>query len=180
VVRPWLAVVNLAVAVTTLGLAVWLRVPIPLSPAIVPPWLDVAQQVLFATALMAAFTYSHRRLLAALGERTARLEAAHTELVAARARLGQLVSERTAELERATRDLEEFAATVAHDLQAPLRHVRAYLTMFVEDTTGLTAERLAPLTAVQEETVELAARVKAILASTASRASGHAARSSNS
>lgn len=103
------------------------------------------------------------RLLAALTRSTAALEASHAEAVAASARLERLVSERAIELERASRDLEAFATTISHDLQAPLRHVRQYLALFLDDAARLGDERLAPIVAAQQSAVELTAKIEAIL-----------------
>jgi light-regulated signal transduction histidine kinase (bacteriophytochrome) len=89
---------------------------------------------------------------------------ARVEIVAASTRLEHLVSERAIELERATRDLEAFATTISHDLQAPLRHVRQYLALFVDDAAALGEERLAPVIAAQRSAIELTAKIEGILA----------------
>ncbi|RPH36925.1 MAG: PAS domain S-box protein, partial [Planctomycetota bacterium] len=46
------------------------------------------------------------------------------------------VLERTAKLEEITRELDAFAATVAHDLRAPLRVMKGFSKMLIEDYAG--------------------------------------------
>lgn len=48
------------------------------------------------------------------------------------------------ELRRSNKDLEEFAHVISHDLQAPLRQIRAFIDMIREESGGLDPE-LAPL-----------------------------------
>jgi len=161
--RPWMAAAQVVFQIAILAIVGAAGVAIPLSPPAVPVWLDVVLQLLLTTLLMMVFTQGYHRLLAALIQRTARLEVAHAELVAASARLERLVSERALELERASRDLEGFATTISHDLQAPLRHVRQYLALFLEDAAALGDDRLAPIIAAQRSAVELTAKIEAIL-----------------
>jgi signal transduction histidine kinase len=161
--RPWMAAAQVVFQIGILALATAAGLAIPLSPLTTPVWVDVALQLLLITVLMMTFTHGYQRLLAALTRSTARLEASHAELVAASARLERLVSERAIELERASRDLEAFATTISHDLQAPLRHVRQYLALFIEDA-ALGDDRLAPIIAAQQSAVELTAKIEAILA----------------
>lgn len=47
--------------------------------------------------------------------------------------LERRVAERTAELETANRDLDAFAASVSHDLRAPIRHVEAFANILRND-----------------------------------------------
>ena len=162
--RLWMVAAQVAVQIAVLAIVSVAGVAIPLSPPSTPVWIDVVLQLLLTTVLMTIFTHGYQRQLAALMQRTARLEAAHAETVAASARLERLVGERTVELERATRDLEAFASTISHDLQAPLRHVRQYLALFLDDAAALGDERLAPVLAAQRSAVELTAKVEAILA----------------
>jgi PAS domain S-box-containing protein len=50
--------------------------------------------------------------------------------------LEQRVRERTARLEEITRELDAFASTVAHDLRSPLRVMKAFSGLLVEDYAG--------------------------------------------
>lgn len=161
--RPWMAAAQVAFQIAALALATAAGLAIPVSPPTTPIWVDVVLQLLAITVLMMIFTHGYQRLLAALTRSTAALEASHAEAVAASARLERLVSARAIELERASRDLEAFATTISHDLQAPLRHVRQYLALFLDDVAGLGDERLAPIVAAQQSAVELTAKIEAIL-----------------
>ena len=170
--RPWMAAAQVVFQIAILAIVTAAGLAIPLSPPTTPIWVDVVLQLLLITILMMTFTHGYQRLLAALIQSTARLEASHAELVAASARLEGLVSERAIELERASRDLEAFAATISHDLQAPLRHVRQYLALFIDDAAALGDDRLAPIIAAQQSAVELTARIEAILAAHRRASSG--------
>lgn len=161
--RPWMAAVQVVLQIAILATAAATGRTVPLSPPATPVWVDVVFQVLLVTVLMMIFTRGYQRLLAALTQRTAGLESSHAELVAASARLERLVGERALALERASRDLEAFATTISHDLQAPLRRVRQYLALFLDDAAGLGNDRLAPVLAAQQSALELTARIEAIL-----------------
>jgi signal transduction histidine kinase len=162
--RRWMVASQVALQIAILAILGVAGVAVPLTPPTTPVWIEVVLQLLLTTVLMTIFTHGYQRQLAALLQRTGRLEVAHREIVTASTRLERLVSERAVELERATRDLEAFATTISHDLQAPLRHVRQYLALFLEDAATLGAERLAPVLAAQHSAVELTAEIEAILA----------------
>lgn len=170
--RPWMAAAQVVFQIAMLAIAAAAGLAIPLVPPATPIWVDVALQLALITVLMMIFTHGYQRLLAALIRSTAQLEASHAELVAASARLERLVAERALELERASRDLEVFATTISHDLQAPLRHVRQYLALFLDDDDALGDERLAPIAAARQSAVELTAKVEAILAAHRRASSG--------
>lgn len=170
--RPWMAAAQVVFQIAILALATAAGLAIPLSPPTTPVWFDVVLQLLLITILMMIFTHGYQRLLAALTRSTTALEASHAEIVAASARLERLVSERAIELERASRDLEAFATTISHDLQAPLRHVRQYLALFLDDAAELGDERLAPILAAQQSAVELTAKIEAILSAHRRASSG--------
>jgi signal transduction histidine kinase len=162
--RPWMAAAQVVFQIAILAVATAAGLAIPVSPPTTPVWIDVVLQLLLITILMMTFTHGYQRLQAALTQRTVKLEASHAELVAASARLERLVSERAIALERASCDLEAFATTISHDLQAPLRHVRQYLALFIDATGELGKERLAPVIAAQQSAIELTAKIEAILA----------------
>jgi signal transduction histidine kinase len=172
--RPWMAAAQVVFQIAMLAIVTTAGIAIPISPPTTPVWVDVVLQLLLITLLMMIFTHGYQRLLAALTQRTATLEASHADLVAASARLERLVSERTNELERASRELEAFATTISHDLQAPLRHVRQYLALFLDDAAALGNDRLAPVIAAQHSAIELTARIEAILAAHRAASSGTA------
>jgi signal transduction histidine kinase len=170
--RPWMAAAQVVFQIAILAIVSAAGLAIPLSPPTTPVWADVVLQLALTTLLMMIFTHGYQRLLAALTRSTAQLEASHAELVAASAGLERLVRDRALALERASRDLEVFATTVSHDLQAPLRHVRQYLALFIDDAAALGDQRLAPILAARQSAVELTAKVEAILAAHRRASSG--------
>jgi signal transduction histidine kinase len=162
--RRWMVFAQVGLAVGLVVVARAIGTPVPLAPSSLPVWSGVALQLALTTALVMAFTDGYRRLHAVLAERSRRLEAAHAALVATRAQLERMVAERTAELERASQELEAFSSMVAHDLRAPLRHIRHFLELVVEDADELGAARLAPISSVQRSAAELTTQVETILA----------------
>jgi PAS domain S-box-containing protein len=59
----------------------------------------------------------------------------------ARDELEQRVVERTAELERSNRELQDFAFIASHDLQEPLRKIRAFGEMIVRGSGNILSEQ---------------------------------------
>jgi signal transduction histidine kinase len=170
--RLWMVAAQVVLQIAILAVVSAAGLVVPLSPPAAPVWVDVVVQLLLTTMLMTIFTHGYQRLLVTLLQRTARLEAGHAELVAASARLERLVGERAIELERASRDLEAFATTISHDLQAPLRHVRQYLALFIDDAAALGEHRLASVAAAQRSAIELTAKIERILAAHRRASSG--------
>lgn len=162
--RPWMAPAQAALSVALLVVVMVAGVPIPLAPLSSPAWLGIARQIAVTTVLVLVYNHGHQREHAALVRRTSELDIAHAELLAARALLERLVTERSAELERATVELEAFVTMVSHDLRAPLRHVGSFLDMLADDAHMLGDADLAPIAAAQTQTRELTARLESILA----------------
>ncbi|GAA3964736.1 sensor histidine kinase [Allohahella marinimesophila] len=88
--------------------------------------LTLALSLLFSLVLVLAFAWLLRRFHTESREHALRLEAANDELedkVAARtAELNSF----SKELERSNRELQDFAYVASHDLQEPLRKIRAF------------------------------------------------------
>jgi signal transduction histidine kinase len=167
--RRWMASAQAALVIACLFVALAAGLPIPMAPSTTPTWFRAVRDIALCTTLMMLFTHGYHAVRAKLVRRTAELDAAHAELVAARDRLERVVVERTEALERATADFETFTSTVAHDLRAPLRHVRSFLSLFAEDSQ-LGEARLAPIAAAQAATTELLDDLEAVLASSSQAA----------
>jgi len=84
-----------------------------------------------------------RCLMAIVQDITARklaeknLKAAHDQLLEAKARLEERVTERTAQLEDLNKELEAFSYSAAHDLKAPLRRINIFSDMLQKEAAPL-------------------------------------------
>lgn len=76
----------------------------------------------------------------ALHEEIDRRDQAEAELMALTADLERRVTQRTRELERANTALRQFAATAAHDLQAPLRHITLFSQLLEQEEASRLSE----------------------------------------
>jgi PAS domain S-box-containing protein len=78
--------------------------------------------------------------------------------------LEQQVQERTLELEQATRELESFSYSAAHDLKTPLRTIEGFSRMLLEKhTAGLDAEGRRLLQVVMDNTQQMRNLIDSLL-----------------
>jgi signal transduction histidine kinase len=104
------------------------------------------------------------RLVTTLNRLHADLAADRTELRESEALLEQRVAERTGELERANKELESFAYSVSHDLQAPLRAIAGFSNILLEDErANLSAEGQSVLDRIVVNTKRMSTMINNIL-----------------
>ncbi len=78
--------------------------------------------------------------------------------------LDQRVKQRTSELEEVNRELETFSYSVSHDLKAPLRHIRGFIDLIMNNqSTELTEEKIGYLQRISSSAFEMAQLIDALL-----------------
>jgi PAS domain-containing protein len=78
--------------------------------------------------------------------------------------LEKQVQQRTAQLQAANQELESFAYSVSHDLRAPLRAIRGYLTIFLEEHgSQLSDEQRSLLEKIQSSAERLSDMIQHLL-----------------
>jgi signal transduction histidine kinase len=102
---------------------------LPLAPAREPLWWSLLLQIGAAATLMIVFNSGYVRLSNDVAEHQRKLALAQTGLVDARALLEAAVASRSAALEQASRDLEQFGTSAAHDLLAPMHRISQNLEL---------------------------------------------------
>jgi PAS domain S-box-containing protein len=74
------------------------------------------------------------------------------------------VRQRTAELEAVNKELETFSYSISHDLKAPLRHIKGYIDVLLEDASGHhQSEGYTYLKRIHRSTLEMEQLIDAIL-----------------
>lgn len=95
---------------------------------------------LLPRALAMPSTVQLQRSNQALQAEIGRRDEAEARLMAATGQLEHRVRQRTRDLERANTALRQFAATAAHDLQAPLRHVQIFSQLVEQEEADRLSE----------------------------------------
>ncbi len=104
---------------------------------------------------------TNRQLQQELAER----QRAEEEVRLLNTELDQRVNERTAELEVANKELEAFSYSVSHDLRAPLRRMRGFSTILLEEhAPQLTEEAQQLLQVVNRNAVQMGELIDCLLA----------------
>ena len=98
--------------------------------------------------------YNDGRIVATVGLNIDVTDRVHAEREVRRlnAELEHRVEQRTRELRLANAELEEFSASVSHDLQAPLRNVSGYVALLLEESGGLRDDLRQAIETVGHET----------------------------
>jgi signal transduction histidine kinase len=111
---------------------------------------------------------SNRDLEHEIGERKRAeeaLRASDNRLRTLNAELEQRVAARTSELESANQDLESFSYSVSHDLRAPIRAIRGFSSLLIEDHgPALDAEAQRKLNIVSAEAARMGNLIDDLLA----------------
>lgn len=137
----WLFVAFIVLCGTTHLFSIWtvwnpdyqIQAVIKGATAIVSLATAVVLWPLLPRALALPSTQQLSRTNEALQAEIGRRDVAEAELMAMTAGLELRVKQRTRELERANTALRQFAATAAHDLQAPLRHVMLFSQLLEQE-----------------------------------------------